>query len=90
MPNNKYIRSTKKERLVVNQEVANGAAVALRAAGSKSKGEGFATDVVSVNLKEKVVKLIQIKTKKGAKLLIKKDLQFVPDMTLITMTYSYE
>lgn len=84
MPNNKYLRSVKKERQIVNEARIDGW-IAARSAGSHSP-----YDCWLWNPKEKLVRLVQVKTKKGARMLIKKDEKVYDNVTLITATYSWE
>lgn len=61
MPNNAYLRSTKRERELVNQYRRNGWH-SCRSAGSHSQW-----DVWAYNPADGAVELTQIKTKKGAR-----------------------
>jgi Holliday junction resolvase len=90
MPNNKYVRSTKKERDLVNSAADNGADVALRSAGSKSKGRGYKTDVVVVDHRDKRVDLIQVKTKVNHRIRIEKDVNVYTGYTVRERLISYE
>jgi Holliday junction resolvase len=90
MPNNKYIRSTKKERKVVNDKIREGYDVAARCAGSKSKGPGFATDVFAVNHRTKTIDLIQVKTTIGSRSLVTNDIRVLDGYTLRETMYIWE
>jgi hypothetical protein len=84
MPNNKYLRSTKRERELVNKFRADGWD-ACRSAGSHSPW-----DVWAFNPNTKEVILIQVKTKKGARgKKVKFYTRFEP-ATISTYTMSYE
>ena len=61
MANNKYLRSVKRERELVNEARAAGH-IAARSAGSKSPVDVWDWDPVN-----KVVIITQVKTKKGAR-----------------------
>ena len=72
MANNKYLRSVKRERELVNNYSGIGW-VSFRTAGSKSKGKEFKIDVGAVNLGLNTVGFVpcvnfhQVKTKKGGR-----------------------
>jgi Holliday junction resolvase len=66
MPNNAYLRSRKREQDLV-RDFRNRGWISARSAGSKSP-----VDVWCVNPLDGEVRLIQIKTKKGGRGLIKK------------------
>lgn len=83
MANNKYLRSTKRERELVNKARKAGM-IACRSAGSHSP-----FDVWIVDHRDKVVRLIQVKTKKGGRIHVVKDERVFPGYTLITSTYSW-
>lgn len=66
MPNNKYLRSVKKERELVNKYRADGWTSA-RTAGSKSPIDVFAMRPPQEPGGVGEIRFIQIKTKKGAR-----------------------
>lgn len=84
MPNNAYLRSTKREREIVNAARAQGFAAG-RTAGSHSP-----FDLYIWNPQDKVLRLVQVKTKKGGSFRIEKDLEVFHPASVITATYSYE
>ena len=67
MPNNSYLRSTRREREIVNDYRSKGWD-ACRSAGSHSPW-----DVWCFNPKTKEVHLIQVKTKKGGRTVTRRD-----------------
>lgn len=81
MPNNKYQRSVKRERELVNDHA--GEYLSARTAGSKSKGTGKKTDVITISLPHKSVILHQVKTKKGGRGYVAKDEVIGDGFTLI-------
>lgn len=83
MPNNAYLRSTKRERELVNALRAEGFD-ACRSAGSHSPW-----DVWAFNPKNGDVVLIQVKTKKNARALVKRH-EMKLSGTIVTATYSWE
>ena len=83
MPNNKYERSVKRERQLVNEARAKGN-LSARSAGSKSK-----VDVWEVDHRDKVVHCIQVKTHKGGRFLVKKDTDVYEGYTVIFSTYTW-
>ena len=89
MPNNKYLRSRRREQEIVNDAHKKGVFLAARTAGSKSKGYGFKTDVILIDAKDKLVRLVQVKTKKGGRGLVKRDHDILSGFTLITSTFMY-
>lgn len=83
MPNNSYLRSTKRERQLVNEFRAKGYHAA-RSAGSHSPW-----DVWAFNPKNGDVILIQVKTKKGSKVMVKRhEMKYTGN--IYTATYSWE
>lgn len=84
MPNNKYLRSTKRERQLVNEARMKGC-IAARSAGSHS-----AVDVWSFNPQDKIVRLWQVKTKKNGRMIIEKDKKVYDNVTVIFSTFSWE
>lgn len=84
MPNNKYLRSTKRERQLVNQARAKGL-ISARSAGSHSP-----VDVWIFDPKKKIFKLIQVKTKKGARGFIEKNIIIYENVIGEFSTYSWE
>lgn len=83
MPNNAYLRSTRRERELVTKLKAQGFD-ACRSAGSHSPW-----DVWGFNPDTHEVRLIQVKTKKGARSRRIKDVK-VYMCVVETSTYSYE
>lgn len=84
MPNNKYLRSVKRERQLVNEARAKGL-IAGRTAGSHSPVDVFVFDP-----KDGMIRLIQVKTKKGARMMVMKDKRVYQPACIITATYSWE
>lgn len=84
MTNNSYKRSVKRERQLVNEARAEGL-IACRSAGSHSP-----FDVWIVDHKRKEIRLIQVKTTKGARFTIVKDKKVYDSYTVIESTYSWE
>lgn len=84
MPNNKYLRSTKRERQLVNEARAKGA-IAARSAGSHSP-----VDVWSFYPGKNEVYLIQVKTEKGASVSVDKDKKVFKNCTVTMFTRSWE
>ena len=83
MPNNAYLRSTKREREIVNKARAQGLDAG-RTAGSHSPWDVYIWDK-----KDRVMRLVQVKTKIHGKFLTMKDEKVYSPVTLITATYSY-
>lgn len=83
MPNNSYLRSTKRERELVNALRAEGFD-ACRSAGSHSPW-----DVWAFNPKNGDVVLIQVKTKKNARAMVKRN-EIKLSGNIVTATYSWE
>lgn len=84
MPNNKYLRSTKRERELVNEASKEGL-ISGRTAGSHSP-----FDLFIWNPKEKIMRLIQVKTKKNGRFVIFLDEKVYDNCTVIERTVSYE
>lgn len=84
MPNNKYLRSTKRERELVNAARAGGM-IAARSAGSHSP-----VDVWIFDPRTKELKMIQVKTRKNARMFITKDETVYENVTAIKATYSWQ
>lgn len=84
MPNNNYRRSRQKERDLVNEARAKGH-IAARSAGSKSPVDVWIFDPL-----DRTVYMIQVKTKKGSRLLIKKDVKVWESVSVISSTYLYK
>lgn len=84
MPNNAYLRSTRREREIVNTARARGL-IAGRTAGSHSPFDLYIWDP-----RMKVMRLIQVKTKKNGRFRIEKDMEVFSPASVITATYSYE
>ena len=90
--NNKYIRSTKRERLTVNTAIKEGAVISGRFAGSKTKGpgyNGFVPDTFAIYPKDKLIRLTQIKVELGAKTVTKEDHEALDGYTVIMSTHYY-
>lgn len=84
MPNNAYLRSTRREREIVNKARAEGK-IAGRTAGSHSPFDLYIWDP-----KDLVLRLIQVKTRIHGRFLVQKDEKVYPAVSVITATYSYE
>lgn len=84
VPNNSYLRSTKRERQLVNEARANGF-ISGRTAGSHSP-----FDLFIWNPKLKTVEFIQVKTKRGARMKIIKHKEVMEGCVVITSTVSWE
>lgn len=84
MPNNKYLRSTKRERQLVNEARAKGL-ISGRTAGSHSP-----YDLYIWNPQTKTMELIQVKTKKGARMKIIKQQDIMEGCMVITTLVSWE
>ena len=84
MPNNKYLRSVKRERELVNYFRKNGQ-ISGRSAGSHSPVDVFAWDE-----KNKTVSFIQVKTKKGTRFSITKNWRMIKNATVFVWTQSWE
>lgn len=84
MPNNKYLRSTKRERQLVNEAREKGL-ISGRTAGSHSP-----YDLYIWNPKESTMELVQVKTKKGARMKILKQKEVYNNCTVITTLVSWE
>ena len=84
MPNNSYLRSRRREWQLMNnfREIGYDAC---RSAGSHS-----AFDVWAWNEKDRLVTLVQIKTKKGSRKAKIKNLKTFENVIVKTMTLSYE
>src|ERR1700675_5071419 len=82
MPNNAYLRSTKREREVMNEYRLRGF-ISARSAGSHS-----AVDVWAVSARDALVDIIQIKTNKGGRFLVKKCIRTYP-ATVSEYLYTY-
>ena len=82
-PNNSYLRSTKRERQLVNEAKSVGL-ISGRMAGSHSPYDLYIFDP-----KERTVRLIQVKTKRGARMKITKDLKVIQG-SIVTCTVSWE
>lgn len=83
MANNKYLRSVKRERELVNEARAFGA-IAARSAGSKS-----AFDVWEWNAKTKTAIFTQVKTKKGARNKVVSDIAIYDNVKVIERWIEY-
>lgn len=84
MTNNSYKRSVKRERQLVNEARDEGL-IACRSAGSHSP-----FDVWIIDHAKKQVRLIQVKTTKGARTVIMRDKKVFDGYTVLEATYSWE
>lgn len=84
MPNNAYLRSRRREQETVNKYRKLGYTAA-RSAGSKSK-----VDVWAYHPELKVLKMIQIKTKKGARGFVERVVYVHRDVVAQFLWDSYE
>lgn len=83
MPNNAYLRSTKREREIVNKARAEGK-IAGRTAGSHSPFDVYVWD-----RKNKVMSLIQVKTKKGGRFRVERMQECFTDASVLEYQYDY-
>lgn len=84
MANNSYLRSTKRERELVNKFRSQGYQ-ACRSAGSHSPW-----DVWAWNPASRTLVLIQVKTKRGARQIVEKSKVLFENCIVKTSTYSWE
>lgn len=84
MPNNSYLRSTAKEREIVNKAREAGL-ISLRSAGSHSP-----IDVVVVDMLNKCIDLVQVKVKLGCSVPVIKNEQVTTGWTVSSYTKSWE
>lgn len=84
MPNNSYLRSRRREQQTVNQLRKDGW-IAARSAGSRSKVDVWAYHPVT-----RQFRMIQIKTKKGARGFVEQVMWMHSDVTARFIWNSYE